>query len=221
MADTLVLFDIGRVLAEVEHWHLYARLSRVTGLTPGEVRDRVKPSGYDRAIDAGRIETFRWTLRRALERDRIPDRFLDEAYLAIHTRPHTPVVEIKEQVRRVAPTGLLTNSHVSAREYIESRWPGTLQTDGPHGLSDVEGALKPHPEIYEPLRDAAERIIFIDDLPENLLYPITALGWTGIRYAGLRPEATVPPELVGHARYREAADAPSLAAHLYDLDVLR
>ncbi len=221
MADTLVLFDIGRVLAEIDHTRMYARLARVTDMTPEQVRARVEHSGYDNAIDAGRVETFRWTLRRVLGRESIPDSFLDEAYLILHTGPHTPVVEIKEQVRLVAPVGLLTNSHVSCRRYLESRWPGTLRADGPHGLSDVEGALKPHPEIYEPLRDAAERIIFVDDLPENLLHPITALGWTGIRYAGLRPVADVPSELRGHPRYREAASAHELAQHLTDLRVLR
>lgn len=218
--DTLVLFDIGRVLVNVDRAVFHARLARTTGLTPSEIEKRLEDTGYAESLDCGRRDTFHATLRRALPLPaNLADNYLEHAYLAHHVGNNAPVVELKRRLLRTIPVGLLSNSHRIVRSYIEGRWPGTLETSGPSMFSDECGDLKPHREIYHNINSAARRIILIDDVPDNLLYPVTQLGWHGIRYSEFFPHAPVPDALRTHARYSEARNAAELEVRLREAGV--
>ncbi len=218
--DTLVLFDMGRVLVNVDRAVFHARLARTTSLTPSEIEKRLEGTGYAESLDRGRRDIFHATLRRALPLPaNLADSYLEQAYLAHHVGNNPPVVDLKRRLLRTTPVGLLSNSHRIVRSYIEGRWPGTLETSGPSIFSDECGDLKPHHEIYHNIDDAAPKIILIDDVPDNLLYPVTQLGWQGIRYSEFFPHAPVPEALRAHTCYREAGNAAELEVRLREAGI--
>ena len=215
--DALVLFDIDRVLVDIDTERMHAYLSRHARLAPDEIRERLNGTRHYDAIDIGDKERYYAIVRGALGA-RLPGAVLDQAHLRVIVGPNTEVVRLKERV--TAQVGLLSDISTDALAHIRERWPGTLYSNGPSAFSHMVGALKPQPAIYDTITGTA-RTVFIDDTPDNLVYPVTRLGWTGIRYAERLPYAPVPPALINHRNYREARDARELADHLRDLRMLR
>lgn len=177
-----IVFDLDGVLCDFEPGHRAAYLSERTGLSPERIRE-VFRSRFEQEAEAGACDTgaaylagFNAALGTALTREE----WIEGRRRAMRLRPAT--LALAERLARVVPVGLLTNNGALLAESMAELCPTVRELMGDRcWVSCQLGARKPDPVVFARLAGRlavpAERILFVDDSPDNC---------DGARRAGLQ-----------------------------------
>jgi len=165
-----LIFDLGRVIVPFDFRRGYERMAERCGLTPEEVRARLKSDGLVYAFESGGIGRHEFHRRVAglLETDVGYEEFREiwfSIFLPETLIPDSLVGALHRRYRLV----LLSNTNVIHFEMIRERYPILRHFDA-FVLSYEAGAMKPDPRIYaaaiEAARCAPQECFFTDDIPE-------------------------------------------------------
>lgn len=182
MAHTLELiaFDLGNVLANVDEGRAARELAVLTGRPESAVLDAVFCTPRKTRLETGRwtwgrfVEEALWRLGAPLDEQRFREAF------CLALSPNEPIFPLVERVRARYPTALCSNTSPAHWDWARARIPFADRLD-PIILSYEIGCLKPERAVFDALSERSgvpgERILFIDDLEENV---------EGARAAGLR-----------------------------------
>jgi len=98
--------------------------------------------------------------------------------------PETEMFELLDEISKIHPTYLLSNTNPSHWKYLENNFSLSKRVNGIMTSFEAK-AMKPSKEIYEALivkySLKAENLIFIDDLKENI-EAAKSSGWNGIHH---------------------------------------
>jgi putative hydrolase of the HAD superfamily len=167
-----VLFDLGGVVCQFFHGRRLAALAHLSQLTPEEVHRRIFASGFDLECDRGR-----YTLEQVLEelQARLGTRASVEQLVDCWAGAFVPapeVLNLVDQVRTRAATGILTNNGPLVDVMLRQRFPDVLAHFDHPRFSYQARATKPDARAYrgtlDALRASAEQTLFIDDNEENV-----------------------------------------------------
>jgi len=182
-----VIFDFGNVISQVDSGPFLAALGRLSGLTPGEVHERVflgSPLSED--YESGRINSMEF--REAVS-ELCGTALAEEDLLIAFTEVFRPIESTQALIRHLKPhyrLGLLSNTNPWHFERGIRTSPVFPLFDTVT-LSYEVGAMKPDPRIYwdalAKLGLPPEVCVFIDDRPEFTAAAET-LGLQGIPYTG-------------------------------------
>jgi putative hydrolase of the HAD superfamily len=146
-----LLFDLGRVLVNVDFEMGYHRMSELSGLSVEEVRDLLQSSRLAYAFESGLMPSTEFATR-VCELMGVSPSFeeFDEIWCSVfHQGPIVPeefIARLHERYRLV----LLSNTNALHYEMLEQRLPALKHFDD-YTLSYRLGSQKPSPAIY---RDA-------------------------------------------------------------------
>jgi len=146
-----LLFDLGRVLVNVDFDMGYSRMAALSGLTLEEVRDRLQASRLAYAFESGLMPSSEFASRVSELMGVSPsfEEFAEIWYSVFHEGPLVPeefIAGLHERYRLV----LLSNTNALHYEMLEPRLPVLKHFDA-FTLSYKLGSQKPAPAIY---RDA-------------------------------------------------------------------
>lgn len=176
-----LLFDLGRVLVNVDFDMGYSRMAALSGLTLEEVRDRLQSSRLAYAFESGLMPSSEFASRVSELMGVSPcfEQFADIWYSVFHEGPLIPeefIAGLHERYRLV----LLSNTNALHYEMLEPRLPVLKHFDA-YTLSYKLGSQKPAPAIY---RDAIVKAgcepgecFYTDDIAEYI---------DGARASGIR-----------------------------------
>lgn len=180
MVKTLI-FDLGRVLVNVDFEMGYSRMAALNGLSVEDVRDRLQSSRLAYAYESGLMPSQEFASRVCELMGVAPsfEEFSDIWYSVFHEGPLVPeafIAGLHERYRLV----LLSNTNALHYEMLELRLPVLKHFDA-YTLSYKLGVQKPSPAIY---RDAVVKAgcapgecFYTDDVQEYI---------DGARAAGLQ-----------------------------------
>lgn len=167
----LVAFDLGNVLCTVDEMTTAQKLSSITDKSPNEVHDIVFGQQHKLKFERGEI-TFDEHAVRALSNLGI-DMPLDE-FTVLYDSVLIPSESMFPIVARIAEThriALVSNTSEPHWKSAEKFLPFSSVLN-PVIVSYEVDSMKPEPLFYEALLDQSgihpERILFIDDLPQNI-----------------------------------------------------
>lgn len=167
-----ILFDLGRVLVNVDFDMGYSRMAALAGLSVEEVRDRLHDSRLAYAFESGLMPTDEFASRVSELMGVSPsfEEFGDIWYSVFHEGPIIPeefVAGLHERYRLV----LLSNTNALHYEMLEQRLPVLKHFDD-YTLSYKLGSQKPSSAIY---RDAVVKAgcapsecFYTDDIQEYI-----------------------------------------------------
>jgi FMN phosphatase YigB (HAD superfamily) len=165
-----VIFDLGRVIVPFDFTRGYSRMAERCGLTPEEVRTRIRAMNIVTPYETGLIES-REFVRSILERigaDMPYEEFGEiwsSVFLPETSIPDSLVGGLKKNHRLV----LLSNTNEIHFEMIRAKYP-ILRHFDEFVLSYEVKAMKPDPKIYhaaiEKAGCPAGECFFTDDVPE-------------------------------------------------------
>ena len=189
MVKTLI-FDLGRVLVNVDFDMGYARMAALAGLSVEEVRDRLQASRLAYAFESGLMPSQEFASRVSELMGITPsfDEFGDIWYSVFHEGPLVPesfIADLHQRYRLV----LLSNTNALHYEMLEPRLPVLKHFDD-YTLSYLLGTQKPSPAIY---RDAVvkagcapDECFYTDDIQEYI-DGAKAVGLQAAQFRGLVP----------------------------------
>ena len=170
-AIELVAFDLGNVLCTVDEATPAKKLAELSGRSQAEVHDVVFGKQHKLRFESGQI-SFDDHARRA-----IAELGIDMSVgglTGIYDSALIPSDEMFPLVNRIAGThriALVSNTSEPHWHHAKRFLPFSSQLD-PVIVSYAVGSMKPHPAFYDSLLDQsgvpANRILFIDDLAENI-----------------------------------------------------
>lgn len=178
-----LIFDLGRVLVNVDFDMGHSRMAALAGLSVEEVRDRLQASRLAYAFESGLMPSQEFASRVSELMGVAPsfEEFGDIWYSVFHQGPLVPesfIADLHERYRLV----LLSNTNALHYEMLEQRLPVLKHFDA-YTLSYKLGTQKPSPAIY---RDAVvkagcapDECFFTDDIQEYI---------DGAKAAGLQAE---------------------------------
>ncbi len=146
-----LIFDLGRVLVNVDFEMGYSRMAELSGLRIEEVRDRLHGSRLAYAFESGLMPSSEFAARVSELMGVSPsfEEFAELWYSVFHEGPLVPeefIAALHERYRLV----LLSNTNALHYEMLEQRL-GVLKHFDAYTLSYKLGAQKPSQSIY---RDA-------------------------------------------------------------------
>ncbi|GAB2461898.1 putative hydrolase of the HAD superfamily [Conyzicola lurida] len=170
----LFIFDMDDVLYDYDWRARMAGMTRMTGLSLEELRERWWTAEGEFAAEAGGFATgadYLAALRAALGCDVDEAEWVRVRGDAMTVRPGSIAA-----VRRAAELGqvtLLTNNGVLLGAHLPTVAPELVDLFGDHLFTSSDyGARKPDPLVYERVLESygvpAERAFFADDMPENI-----------------------------------------------------
>ncbi len=192
MEKTLIYWDVGGVLLELNYEGLYQRGAVLTETSFEKFKKTYLDSELELDVLRGAIsdEEYQTRLKQMLGNLKMPRIDLERFVCRGWGTEMTDIVDVKERAhfRGKAKTGILSNINQFAWEYLTKTYPRMLQTFSPQGpivCSYLVGKVKPHVKIYQEAdRRArelgAEKIIFVEDKAKYLLPGIENFGWFGI-----------------------------------------
>lgn len=167
-----ILFDLGRVLVNVDFDMGYSRMAALSGLSVEEVRDRLQDSRLAYAFESGLMPSDEFASRVSELMGVTPsfEEFGDIWYSVFHEGPIIPaafIAELHDRYRMV----LLSNTNALHYEMLEERLPVLKHFDA-YTLSYKLGSQKPSSAIY---RDAVVKAgcapgecFYTDDIQEYI-----------------------------------------------------
>jgi glucose-1-phosphatase len=167
-----LIFDLGRVLVNVDFEMGYSRMAALSGLSLEEVRDRLQSSRLGYAFESGLMPPHEFAARVSELMGVSPsfEEFGEIWYSVFHEGPLIPeefIARLHERYRLV----LLSNTNALHYEMLEPRLPALKHFDA-YTLSYKLGAQKPAPAIY---RDAVVKAgcdpgecFYTDDINEYI-----------------------------------------------------
>jgi putative hydrolase of the HAD superfamily len=146
-----LIFDLGRVLVNVDYEVGYSRMAALSGLNREEIRDRLQSSRLAYAFESGLMPSREFAARVSELLGVSPsfEEFAEIWYSVFHEGPIIPeefIARLHERYRLV----LLSNTNALHYEMLEQRLPVLKHFDD-YTLSYILGAQKPAQAIY---RDA-------------------------------------------------------------------
>ena len=146
-----LIFDLGRVLVNVDYEVGYSRMAALSGLSREEIRDRLQSSRLAYAFESGLMPSREFAARVSELLGVSPsfEEFAEIWYSVFHEGPIIPeefISRLHERYRLV----LLSNTNALHYEMLEQRLPVLRHFDD-YTLSYKLGAQKPAQAIY---RDA-------------------------------------------------------------------
>ena len=167
-----LIFDLGRVLVNVDFDMGYSRMAALSGLSVEEVRERLHDSRLAYAFESGLMPAEEFAARVSELMGVSPsfEEFGDIWYSVFHEGPLLPesfLARLHERYRLV----LLSNTNALHYEMLEPRLPVLKHFDA-YTLSYKLGSQKPSPAIY---RDAVVKAgcdpgecFYTDDIQEYI-----------------------------------------------------
>ena len=167
-----LIFDLGRVLVNVDFEMGYSRMATLSGLPVEEVRERLQSSRLAYAFESGLMPSSEFAARVSELMGVSPsfEEFGEIWYSVFHQGPIVPeefIARLHERYRLV----LLSNTNALHYEMLEQRLPVLKHFDA-YTLSYRFGAQKPSPSIY---RDAVVKAscepgecFYTDDINEYI-----------------------------------------------------
>jgi len=170
----LFIFDMDDVLYDYDWRQRMAGMTRMTGLSLAELRERWWTAEGELAAEAGGFATgteYLAALEAALGCAVDEDEWVRVRGAAMTVRPDSLAA-----VRRAAEFGritLLTNNGALTARHLRTLAPELVDLFGDHLFtSSAYGARKPDPAVFERVLESygvpAERAFFADDMPENV-----------------------------------------------------
>jgi HAD superfamily hydrolase (TIGR01549 family) len=143
-----IIFDLGRVLVNVDFEMGYSRMAALSGLRIEEVRDRLQDSRLAYAFESGLMPSAEFAARVSELMGVSPsfEEFAEIWYSVFHEGPIVPeefIAGLHERYRLV----LLSNTNALHYEMLEQRLPVLKHFDA-YTLSYQLGSQKPSPAIY-------------------------------------------------------------------------
>ncbi len=185
MATSIVLFDLGNVLATWDVGPRLAESARLSGLSPSEVLKRLSEDEFWSNTDRGLYSATEMGLRicQLLECKLSRTELLRLQALAFNIRPDVlslaKAAAIKHQV------GILTNNAPLLEEAIPLFFPELLESFDPILFSFQFGHVKPRHELFESVAErlglCGAEIYFIDDTQDHVT-AARATGWRAVQY---------------------------------------
>jgi putative hydrolase of the HAD superfamily len=179
-----VFFDLGNVILHFDHEIGCRQVATLTGVDVDRVREVLFVCGIQQDYELGRISSQQVVARFCeLTGFRPPDEGFSELFSRAASdifwinRAILPVVT---QLRAVVfPMGILSNTCSSHWEFINSgRFRSVMELFSEHVLSFASNCMKPDLRIFHNAIDragvSADRILFVDDRPENVAGAIEA-----------------------------------------------
>jgi glucose-1-phosphatase len=189
--NTIVAFDLGKVLVDFDYHIAVSRIAARSKLPPDGIKTFLGQSHAVIDYECGRLtrEQFYEQARKATGFRGTMEEF-GEFFADIFTAI-PPMIEIHAGLRRRGiPTYIFSNTNDLAVEHIRQKFPFFRNFDG-YIYSYEVGAMKPEAKIYEVLEKLAGRrgaeILYLDDRPENVAGG-AARGWQTILHE--TPEKT-------------------------------
>ncbi len=176
-----VYFDLGNVLVNFSHRRAAEQMGQVAGIDPEQVWQVVFEGDLQHDLETGQIDSREFCRRfaQSTQSEFDPLELVQAASDIFWV--NQPIVPL---VRRLAATpvrmGILSNTCDAHWRHVCTRFPWVTELFPLAVLSYEVGAMKPFAEIYraaiERANVAPDRILFVDDRPENI---------QGARAAGL------------------------------------
>lgn len=185
MTPSIVLFDLGDVLARFDPAPRWAEYARRSGLTPAEVLERLSTDDFWRDTDRGRYSADQMD-RRICELlgcafTRAELLRLQAAAFAV--RPE--VLRIAQRVATRTRVGILTNNAPLLEQALPIHLPELARAFDPILYSFEFGHVKPERALFEAvtarLALAPREIFFVDD-QERHVAAARAVGWSALRF---------------------------------------
>lgn len=187
-----VYFDLGNVLVSFDPLLACDNVARLFHVTPTAVHAAVYESAHQTRYEHGELsgEEFASLVREQLGRS--SGQMPTAALLDALSDMFTPIESMRSIVNQVHQSGIrfgiLSNTCAAHWDWITRQgWPVMQEAYGEIILSYEAGVMKPNPRIYRLAEQAAEvpreRILFLDDKPENVL-AARARGWHAVACFG-------------------------------------
>lgn len=186
-----VYFDLGNMLVSFDHAIALRNLTQRFGLDEQQAQTVIYDSGLQDRFEHGELscEEFADQIRLGLGRSK--DDMPTPDLLSAVSDMFAPIQSMEAIVRGTASQrriGILSNTcHAHWDWIVKQNWPvidGGFET---HVLSYEVGAMKPDAKIYAAAQQAAgvpgERILFLDDRPENVRGAVD-FGWQAVHCTG-------------------------------------
>lgn len=185
----LVVFDMDDVLCRYDLATRLARLSDVSGRSPGEIRGAIWDSGFETASDAGAIDaaTYLAGFGARLGVPLTRAQWVEARRLAM--TPDPDMLALARTLQRSVAVALLTNNGLLTYETIDELFPEAARLFGDRLFVSAQfRTRKPEPAVYRRLADRlgvpAEAALMIDDKPANVT-GAEAAGLLGHRFDGI------------------------------------
>ncbi|MGZ8095353.1 MAG: HAD family hydrolase [Methylosarcina sp.] len=176
-----IVFDLGRVLIDLDFEHAFEYWANASGQKLAEVRNRFVLDEPYYAQERGEIMASQYFshLRKTLGIDLSDEDFLF-GWNAIFLEPMNGIQSLLEELRPLKPLHVFSNTNAAHQEFWSQRYANLLSPFQKIVCSHELRARKPNEEAFlqlaTQLSSRPERILFFDDLPENA---------AGARSAGL------------------------------------
>ena len=193
-ADAL-LFDLGRVVLDIDFNRTLACWAGHAGCEPAQLARRFARDEIYRRHEKGEISDaeFFAGLRSSLRVDLSDTQFL-EGWNATFAGEMPGIARLLARAAQCLPLYAFSNTNIPHVEYFSGMYADVLGHFRQIFLSSAIGLRKPDAEAYDHVVKAigvpAERIVFFDDLAENI---------EGARYRGLTAVHVTAPDDVANA----------------------
>lgn len=194
MKDTLVFFDVGGVLLELNYTGLYEKGAELTNTTKEEFKKLYNESGLELKTLNGSIsdEEYQTGLKQLLNKNNMSRTELEDFVKTCWGTEITPVIDLKEKIyfNSNAYVGIFSNINQFAYEYLSRVYPRMFQTFNPEITpicSYILRGVKPKFPMYFNAESLAikmdcENTILIEDKPSYIQFGIDEYGWKGIYF---------------------------------------
>ncbi len=170
-----LLFDLGRVLIELDSGRVHARWAELAGMpTPDEgFAAQIAGSEAYRSHERGEISdaAFFAFLRREFALDLTDDQFID-GWNAIFVGEMPGIRRAVSRVQGVMPLYVFSNTNAVHHAYWSVHFADLLAPFRKIYASHAIGVRKPDPAAFrtvvEDMGVAPERVLFFDDIDENV-----------------------------------------------------
>jgi epoxide hydrolase-like predicted phosphatase len=188
-AGPAVVLDIGGVLETTPSLGTAEKWEATFGLLPGQMAERAREVWTAGAVGSISEADVHRRLSDVLGVDHAQvDAFMAEMWEEYLGTPNVELIAWFRELRPRYRTGIISNSFVGAREREQERYGFADLTDTVVYSHEV-GVSKPDPRIYrlasERLAVAPERMIFLDDVEENV-DGARALGIRAVQFTDTR-----------------------------------
>lgn len=188
MSDSIeaLLFDLGRVVIELDSTRVHARWAELAGVPAADIeqRSRLRVAGSDafHRHERGELSdaAFFEHLRCALE-VQLTDEQLKDGWNTVFVGEMPGVRPILARARELLPLYAFSNTNAAHQAFWSVQFADVMAHFGKIYVSNELGARKPDVEAFQAVAAAIgvlpERILFFDDLAANV---------AGARASGMR-----------------------------------
>lgn len=189
---TLVLFDIGAVLLELDYDTFFREAAKLSldGKSAEKFRAAYTAENLEPNFHTGKInrQDYLSRLEKLINpRKKLSEKKLTELVGMRYKGQIDPVVELKRRLHEAGyAVGLFSNTCEIDVEIVKKRHPEMMdvyEPSNPEIFSFRAGSAKPETPMYEQIRALGfSRVVYIDDKTSYLRTGIEQFGWKGILF---------------------------------------